>query len=64
MFLPVGFLLAVVHRLLAVASLVAERRLYSMGSAAAVHGLSRPTVCGIFPNQGSNLCPLHWQEDS
>ena len=28
------------------------------------HGLSCPTVCGIFPNQGSNPCPLHWQADS
>ena len=23
-------------------------------------GLSCPTACGIFPEQGSNLCPLHW----
>ena len=38
--------------LLAVASLVAE------------HGLSCSTACGIFPDQGSNLCPLHWQADS
>ena len=21
-------------------------------------------ACGIFPDQGSNLCPLHWQEGS
>ena len=21
-------------------------------------------ACGIFPDQGSNLCPLHWQADS
>jgi len=21
-------------------------------------------ACGIFPDQGSNLCPLHWQENS
>ena len=21
-------------------------------------------VCGLFPGQGSNLCPLHWQVDS
>ena len=21
-------------------------------------------LCGIFPDQGSNLCPLHWQVDS
>ena len=23
-----------------------------------------PAACGIFPNQGSNSCPLHWQVDS
>ena len=28
-----------------------------------VHGLSCSAVCVIFPAQGSNLCPLHWQED-
>ena len=22
------------------------------------------SACGIFPDQGANLCPLHWQEDS
>ena len=27
-------------------------------------GRSFPMVCGIFPDQGSNLCPLHWQMDS
>ena len=29
--------------------------------------LSCPTACrnqGSFPDQGSNLCPLHWQVDS
>ena len=56
--------LAVVNRLL-VASLVAEQGLSSAWvSVAMVHGLSCPTVCGVFPNQGSNLCPLDWQEDS
>ena len=34
------------------------------GSAAVPHGLSRSVACGIFPDQGSNLCPLHWQADS
>ena len=29
-----------------------------------VHGLSRPAARGIFPDQGSNLCVLHWQADS
>ena len=28
------------------------------------HGLSCSTACGIFPDQRSNLCPLHWQADS
>ena len=27
------------------------------------HGLSCSAACGIFPDQGLNLCPLHWQED-
>ena len=27
-------------------------------------GLSCSAACGIFPAQGSNLCPLHWQADS
>ena len=34
------------------------------GSAAVTHGPSCPTACGIFPDQGSNPCPLHWQADS
>ena len=29
-----------------------------------VHGLSYPAAHGIFLEQGSNLCPLHWQVDS
>ena len=28
------------------------------------HGLSCSVACGIFPGQGSNPCPLHWQADS
>ena len=28
------------------------------------HRLSCSTACGIFLDQGSNLCPLHWQADS
>ena len=34
------------------------------GSVVAAHGPSCSTACGIFPDQGSNLCPLHWQADS
>ena len=30
------------------------------GSVIAAHGPSRSAACGIFPDQGSNLCPLHW----
>ena len=28
------------------------------------HRLRCSTACGIFPGQGPNLCPLHWQVDS
>ena len=28
------------------------------------HGLSCSAACGIFPDQASNPCPLHWQVDS
>ena len=34
------------------------------GSAIVVHRPSRSAACGIFPDQGSNPCPLHWQADS
>ena len=33
-------------------------------SVAVAHGLSCSGVCGIFPGQGSNPRPLHWQADS
>ena len=59
----------------AVSSLVGEHGLSSLGSrlscsrehrfnGCGTHGLSCSTACGIFPDQGSNLCPLHWQADS
>ena len=44
--------------------IVAHGLLSSTGSVAVAHGFSRPVACGIFPDQGSNLCPLHWQENS
>ena len=48
-----------------VASLVAENGLSSeQALVVVVLGLSCPTACGIFPDQESNLCPLHWQVDS
>ena len=34
------------------------------GSVVVAHGPSCPVACGIFPDQGSNPCPLHWQADS
>ena len=34
------------------------------GSAIVAHGPSRSVACGIFPDQGSHPCPLHWQADS
>ena len=34
------------------------------GSVIVAHGLSCSAACGIFPDQGSNPCPLHWQTDS
>ena len=33
-------------------------------SVVVAHRLSCSVACGIFPDQGSNPCPLHWQEDS
>ena len=34
------------------------------GSVIVAHGPSRSAARGIFPDQGSNPCPLHWQADS
>ena len=34
------------------------------GSVVVAHGPSCYAACGIFPDQGSNPCPLHWQADS
>ena len=33
-------------------------------SVVVVPALGRPAACGIFPDQGSNPCSLHWQADS
>ena len=46
------------------ASVVVARGLQSTGSVVVAHGLSCSAACGIFPDQGSNPCPLHWQADS
>ena len=34
------------------------------GSVVVAHGPSCSVACGIFPDQGSNPSPLHWQADS
>ena len=73
-----GYSLVAVHGLLlAVASLVAEHGLQdtqvsvvaapgvqSTGSVVVVLELSCSAACGIFPDQESNPCLLHWQADS
>ena len=68
-----GLLFVAVHGLLfAVASLVAEhelqacgfQQLWHTGSVVVACGLSCSTACGIFLDQGQNLCPLCWQVDS
>ena len=40
------------------------RYLQHTGSMVVAHRLSCFMTCGIFPDQGSNLCCLHWHEDS
>ena len=34
------------------------------GSVIVAHGPTCSVACGIFPDRGSNPCPLHWQADS
>ena len=45
-------------------SVFAAPRLESTGSTVVAHGLSCNEAYRIFPDQGSNLCLLHWQMDS
>ena len=40
------------------------QQLWHEGSVVVAHRLSCSVACGIFPDQGSNPCPLHWQVDS
>ena len=49
----------VAHGLSSCGSRALECRLSSCGAR-----LRCSMACGIFPDQGSNLCPLHWQADS
>ena len=46
------------------ASVVVALSLQCTGSVVVAHGLSCSAACGIFPDQGSNPCTLHWQVDS
>ena len=46
------------------ASVIAVPDAWSAGSTVVVHRLSCTAACGIFPDQGSNPCLLHWQADS
>lgn len=51
--------------LIAASSLVAERGPWgTWASVVAAHGLACSTARGIFPAQGSNPRPLHWQADA
>ena len=43
------------------ASTVAASGLQSTGSVTATHGLRCPLACEVFPDQGSNLYPMHMQ---
>ena len=45
-------------------SVVLVLGLWSMGSVVVVHRLSCSITSGIFPDQGSNQCPLHCKSDS
>ena len=63
-----GYFLVGVHRLLvAVASLVSKhwlQELQHVGSTDVAHRLSCSVAGGIFSDQGSNPCLLHWQAGS
>ena len=56
--------IAVCRPLTIAASLVAEHRLQTLRLSNVAHGPSCSEACGIFPDQGLNPCPLHWQVDS
>ena len=59
-----GYFPVVVCRLLTVVTSLVEQGLEAaQASVIVVHGLSCSEACGIFPDQGSNPCLLHWQVD-
>ena len=45
------------------ASVVVAPRFYNTGPVVVVPRLSCSTACGIFPDQGTNPCLLHWLVD-
>ena len=56
-----GFsLVTVLSPLISVAALFAEHRFYRTGSVVVVLGLTSLSARGIFPDQGLNLCFLHF----
>ena len=57
-------LVVVCGLLISVASLVEHGLKGAKAFIVVVHGLSCPAAREIFPEEGSNLCPLHWQVDS
>ena len=60
-----GLFFILVGRLLtAVTSLVGTAQCCGSGSVVVAHGLNCSVACGIFPDQGLNPCPWHWQVDS
>ena len=62
--LPLPFSYCRAQTLVLGASVVVALGLQGTGSVVVVHRFSCPAACGIFPDQGSNLCLLHWQADS
>ena len=48
----------------ACSAIVSVTRLKNTGSVIVAHRLSCPLACGIFLDQGLNLCLLHCQADS
>ena len=60
----VGFSLQWPLLLWSMGSRHAAQQLWLVGSVVVVNRPSCSEACGIFPDQGSNPCPLHWQADS
>ena len=58
------FFLLVGRLLTAVTSLVGTAQCCGSGSVVVAHGRDCSAACGIFPDQGLNPGPQHWQVDS